>query len=104
MLLHMISQVDRSTPVLFLDTGFLFPETLDYQRELTFLLGLSDVRILRPNTVHEGEFDPAHDLHGTHPNVCRFFRKVGALEEWVCAFFGMDQRAQALSGSWARRA
>ena len=28
-LLHMISVIDRSTPVLFLDTEMLFPETLE---------------------------------------------------------------------------
>ena len=75
----MISQIDRSTPVLFLDTGFLFPETRDYQREVAFLLGLGDVRILRPKAIHEGEFDPGRDLNRTHPNVCCFFRKVRPL-------------------------
>ncbi len=85
-LLHMISQIDRSTPVLFLDTGFLFPETLDYQRELKFLLGLSDVRILRPDAIHESEFDAARDLHLTHPNVCCFFRKVVPLRNGLAPF------------------
>ncbi|NND49835.1 MAG: phosphoadenylyl-sulfate reductase [Rhizobiales bacterium] len=85
-LLHMISQIDRSTPVLFLDTGFLFPETLDYQRELTFLLGLSDVRILRPDAIHESEFDAARDLHLSHPNVCCFFRKVVPLRNGLAPF------------------
>jgi phosphoadenosine phosphosulfate reductase len=75
-LLHMVSQIDRSTPVLFLDTGFLFPETTDYRREVTFLLGLSDVRVLSPNDTHEREFDPDRTLHKSHPNVCCFFRKV----------------------------
>ena len=85
-LLHMISQIDRSTPVLFLDTGLLFPETLDFQREVSFLLGLSDVRILRPNDVHEAEFDAARDLHRTHPNVCCFFRKVVPLRNALAPF------------------
>ncbi len=34
-LLHMVSVVDRTLPVLFLDTRMLFPETLDYQREVS---------------------------------------------------------------------
>ena len=33
-LLHMVSVVDRSVPVIFLDTQMLFPETLEYQREV----------------------------------------------------------------------
>ena len=85
-LLHMISQIDRSTPVLFLDTGFLFPETIDYQREVTFLLGLSDVRILTPDALHESEFDPARDLHRAHPNVCCFLRKVVPLRNGLAPF------------------
>ena len=38
-LLHMVAVVDRSLPVLFLDTEMLFPETLAYQLELTERLG-----------------------------------------------------------------
>ena len=30
-LLHMVAQVDRATPVIFVDTGHLFPETLAYR-------------------------------------------------------------------------
>ena len=32
-LLHMVALVDRATPVAFIDTEMLFPETLAYQRE-----------------------------------------------------------------------
>ncbi|MEM6934583.1 MAG: phosphoadenosine phosphosulfate reductase family protein, partial [Pseudomonadota bacterium] len=39
-LLHMMSEIDRSTPVLLLETGMLFPETLVYQEKLTRTLGL----------------------------------------------------------------
>ena len=30
-LLHMVAEVDRDLPVIFLDTGRLFAETLDYR-------------------------------------------------------------------------
>ena len=33
-LLHMVSIIDRNTPVLFLDTEMLFAETLAYQMEV----------------------------------------------------------------------
>ena len=33
-LLHMVSLIDKATPVVFVDTGHLFPETLDYRDEL----------------------------------------------------------------------
>ena len=47
-LLHMIAQVDRSLPVLFLDTGKHFGETLDYRDALAADLGLTDVRVITP--------------------------------------------------------
>ncbi len=51
-LLHLWSVVARSLPVVFIDTGFLFPETLRYRDELAARLGLT-VRILRPDVAHE---------------------------------------------------
>ena len=33
-LLHMASIIDKSLPVIFVNTEMLFPETLDYQREV----------------------------------------------------------------------
>ena len=47
-LLHMAAQIDPSIPVLFLDTGMLFGQTLDYRQKLASQLGLTDVRDLRP--------------------------------------------------------
>ena len=43
-LLHMVAGIDRSTPVIFLDTGKLFPETLAYRDQLVAQIGLLDVR------------------------------------------------------------
>jgi phosphoadenosine phosphosulfate reductase len=47
-LLDMVATIDRTTPVIFLDTGKLFGETQDYREELTELLGLQDVRVVSP--------------------------------------------------------
>src|ERR1700676_2978437 len=46
-LLHLAAQVKRDIPVLFLDTGMLFAQTLDYRRQLAQRLGLTGVRDLR---------------------------------------------------------
>ena len=58
-LLHMVAQVDPATPVVFVDTGFLFPETLDYRDELVRLLGLTDVRAVQPSEEDLATLDPA---------------------------------------------
>src|SRR5687768_7758256 len=39
-LLHMLAQIDKSVPVLFLDTGFLFKETHQFKEEIAKRLGL----------------------------------------------------------------
>ncbi len=55
-LLHMVARIDATTPVLFIDTGKLFWETRYYRSRLLDLLGLQDVRVLRPQA---GDLDSA---------------------------------------------
>ena len=47
-LLHMVSRIDPATPVVFVDTGQHFPETLAYRDELCALLGLANVVAAKP--------------------------------------------------------
>ena len=50
-LLHMAAQIDPGIPVLFLETGMLFPETLAYQRRGGGGAGsVVIVRVIRPGT------------------------------------------------------
>src|SRR5690606_31826166 len=46
-LLHMASRIDPSLPVVFIDTGKLFGETLRYRDDLVERLGLRDVRSVK---------------------------------------------------------
>src|SRR5678815_2988635 len=48
-MLHLASQVIPTVPVVFLDTGYLFPETYQFAEELTTRLHL-DVRVYGPKT------------------------------------------------------
>ena len=78
-LLHMVAQVDPATPVVVGDTGFLFPETLDYRDELVRLLGLSDVRAVQPSEDDLAALDPEGFLWSTDPDGCCDIRKVKPL-------------------------
>ena len=49
-LLALIAEIDRGVPILFLDTGKLFGETLRYHDSLIAALGLTDVRTLYPRS------------------------------------------------------
>lgn len=79
-LLHMAAEIDRNTPVLFLETGMLFAETLAYQREVADSLGLTDIRLIRPSNEDLFLHDPEGDLHGRDPDLCCTLRKVRPLE------------------------
>ena len=86
-LLHMISEIDPSLPVIFLDTQKLFPETLAYRDRLIAELGLTDVRIVKPDPFDIEQQDPDGDLHATSPDQCCNIRKSIPMEK---AFAGFD--------------
>ena len=54
-LAHMLSRIDKTIPVLFLDTGFHFPETLAFKDEFAERYGLNLVE-LHPATDPERQF------------------------------------------------
>lgn len=85
-LLHMAAQVRPDLPILFLDTGMLFAQTLDYRRALTARLGLTDVRDLRPAFADLATADPKSDLWRTDTDACCGVRKVLPLERGLEGF------------------
>jgi phosphoadenosine phosphosulfate reductase len=85
-LLHMVSKIDRDMPVLLVDTLMLFQETLDYQRELTALFGLSDVRRITPDPEVLGKRDRFDALHLSDPDACCDIRKVQPLAQALLPF------------------
>ncbi len=79
-LLHLAAQVDPSIPVLFLDTGQHFGQTLDYRKTLAAKLGLTDVRDLRPQYQDLATQDPSANLYKTSTDACCNIRKVLPLD------------------------
>lgn len=78
-LLKAMADVDPAIPVVFLDTGWLFQETLDYRDALTRQLGLTDVRSIKPlEETLRGE-DPEKELWFSDPDACCRIRKVEPL-------------------------
>jgi phosphoadenosine phosphosulfate reductase len=87
-LLHLVSVIAPETPVLFIDTRMLFPETLDYQRELAEKLHLCDVRTIRANPTRVNFEDPDGTLHQFNTDACCGVRKVEPLERALSTFDG----------------
>ena len=78
-LLHLIAEVAPAAPVIFIDTGFHFDETLAYRDELVSHLGLRNVRTVGLDPLSEKRSDPARRLHLDNPDACCQLRKVKVL-------------------------
>lgn len=75
-LLDMVAQVNRHIPVIFLETGKHFTETLMYRDRLAERLGLSDVRDVKPEAARLDREDPEGTLWQRAPDRCCHLRKV----------------------------
>jgi phosphoadenosine phosphosulfate reductase len=102
-LLHMVSRIDRHMPVIFLETGKHFPETLAYRDMLAERLDLRDVRSVAATPQAVAADDPDGTLHQRAPDLCCHVRKsipmTRALQGFDCWITGRkahqtSQRAQ----------
>ncbi|HYN39132.1 MAG TPA: phosphoadenylyl-sulfate reductase [Rhodospirillales bacterium] len=85
-LLHMVAGIEPRLPVIFLDTGKLFGETLRYRDRLTAELGLRDVRSIRPDPARLDALDPDGVLWFGNPDMCCHIRKVEPLDRALAGF------------------
>ncbi len=69
-------RVDPTTPILFINTGKLFGETLRYRDRLQDVLGLGDIRTLGPHPADRQLRDPDGTLWSRDTDACCDFRKV----------------------------
>ncbi len=75
-LLHLISEVSPDLPVLFLETGKHFPETLAYRDELVERLGLTGLRNIHPDLEALQTKDETGLRWSYDPDGCCEIRKV----------------------------
>jgi phosphoadenosine phosphosulfate reductase len=87
-LLKIVADVDPAIPVIFMDTGWLFQETLDYRDQLTKLLGLRDVRTIKPLETTLQHEDAGGHLWFSNPDACCHIRKVEPLVRALKPFTG----------------
>lgn len=85
-LLHMVAQIDPTTPVLFVDTAKLFPATVQHRDVLIGKLGLTDVRTHTPSKEDLAEKDPAGMLWMSDTDACCNIRKVLPLDRALSGF------------------
>ncbi len=80
LLISLVAEVDKNIPLLFLETGKHFSETLQYVEDMKKYFGLTNVKYLRPDTALLLSVDPNGDLWKTQVNRCCWLRKVEPLE------------------------
>lgn len=85
-LLHMAAKVDPGLPVIFLNTGKLFGETVRYRRRLERELGLTNIHDITPDDAEVEAEDKNGLLWTRNPDACCALRKVRPLERALAGF------------------
>jgi phosphoadenosine phosphosulfate reductase len=98
-LLHLVASVDPSVPVIFLDTGKHFPETIAYRDTLAARLGLTDLRIVEPDADVLAKKDESGLRWSYDPDGCCEIRKVIPLEKAMAGFDGSFTGRKAFQAS-----
>lgn len=82
-LAHMLQQIAPQVPIVFINTGFHFPETLAYRDEIVRRLGLNLVE-LQP-IMPRPEFAERYglDLYARNPDLCCHINKVEPLKRYL---------------------
>lgn len=79
-LLEMVAEIDPALPILFLNTGKLFGETLRYRDTLRDRFGFTDIRSIEPATEHIEVEDKNGLLWTRDPDACCDLRKTRPLD------------------------
>ena len=98
-LLHLVAQVDPDLPVLFIDTRLLFVETLQYQNDISKLLGLTNVQAIRADAQQIARSDSFDRLHLSNPNTCCSLRKTDPLNRALQPYGGWISGRKQFQGN-----
>jgi phosphoadenosine phosphosulfate reductase len=85
-LLHQVAVIDPATPVLFIDTGRHFDETLAYRDRLSARLGLTGVHTIGPAAEEVARLDADSTRAIWDPDGCCAFRKTAPLQRALAGF------------------
>ena len=85
-LLHMVASIDPDVPVVFTNTQKMFGETLAYRDDLAERLGLTDLRVVRPDPRLLRCKDATGLRWSYDPDGCCELRKVAPLARALAPF------------------
>ncbi|MGH2693852.1 MAG: phosphoadenylyl-sulfate reductase [Actinomycetota bacterium] len=88
-ILHMLTDVRRDVPVLFLDTGFHFPETLEFRDRIVEMWDLNLVVLTGEHATPRRQAEiHGPELYRREPDRCCFINKVEPLQRALEGFDG----------------
>ena len=85
-LLHLVASIDKTVPVVFVNTQKMFGETLAYRDEVAERLGLTDLRVRRPDPYELAARDATSLRWSFDPDGCCEIRKVEPLRRALAPF------------------
>jgi phosphoadenosine phosphosulfate reductase len=80
-IIHLTSQQIPGIDVLFLDTGYHFPETIGTRDAVSAVYPINLVNVTPPTTVAEQDAELGPRLYSRNPDLCCYLRKVVPLEQ-----------------------
>lgn len=79
-LLHMISRIDPEIPVMFINTGFHFPETIAFRDKIVDRFGLRLVDVKSSTDRSQQRDEHGHFYFTSDPDTCCYINKTQPLE------------------------
>jgi phosphoadenosine phosphosulfate reductase len=83
---HLASRVAPGVEVVFLDTGYHFPETIGTRDAVAAVMDVNVITLTPKQTVAEQDAEYGAKLHDRDPDLCCAMRKVKPLEEGLAAY------------------
>ena len=85
-LLHILSRIDNSIPVFFLDTGYHFPETIEYKEQITKLYNLNTIDLKSSTPKNMQKDKNGRLLFTSDPDHCCYLNKVQPMESILMSY------------------
>jgi len=85
-LLHILSSIDKNIPIYFINTGYLFPETIQYKEKITKLLDLDVKDVFSPTPKHLQKDEMGRLLFTSNPEFCCYLNKTQPLEPVLAVY------------------
>ena len=85
-LLHILSRIDNRLPVFFLDTGYHFPETLEFKEQVTELFNINTIDLKSSTPKNMQKDKDGRLLFTSDPDHCCYLNKIQPMESILMSY------------------